>query len=50
MNLKPSCLISKAQPAPVGTVRLIIGRHGSMNPKGRKAASSVGQLLRQSLL
>ena len=39
MNRNPSCLISQAQPAPVGTVRLIIGRHGSMKPgkdMGRK--------------
>ena len=30
-NRKPSCLISYAHSGPVGTLRLIVGRHGSIN-------------------
>jgi hypothetical protein len=34
MNLKPSCLISKAHSGPSGTVLLDVGRHGSIKPGG----------------
>jgi hypothetical protein len=36
MKRKPSCLISNAHCGPVGTMRLTVGKQGSMKPGGRR--------------
>jgi hypothetical protein len=40
MTRKPSCLISCSHSLPEGSLSVLLGRHGAMNPVGQHSADS----------